>query len=61
MGKTVERRLKDYKGFQVWKVTENKGCHNEKTTYWANTHDGDNYNVFPTLARLKLEIDKYIS
>ena len=25
MGETIEKRLKDYKGFEVWKVTDNKG------------------------------------
>lgn len=33
MGETIEKRLKDYKGYQVWKVTDNKGCSNEEIIY----------------------------
>ena len=25
MSETIEKRLKDYKGFEVWKITDNKG------------------------------------
>ena len=36
MGETVEKRLKDYKGFEVWKITDNKGTRKEEVTYMLN-------------------------
>lgn len=47
-----ERRLKDYKGYQVWKCTDDSGKEKE-VFYMLNTQDGDNVNVFRTLAELK--------
>lgn len=53
MGETVEKRLKDINGFQVWKITDNKGLRGEKTTYMLNDSEGNNIDCFPTLAELK--------
>lgn len=53
MGETVERRLADYKGFQVWKVTDNKGLKSETITYMLNNQDDDNLNCFDNLKDLK--------
>lgn len=50
---TVEKRLKDYKGFQVWKIIDNKGMVNEEVVYMLNDYDGNNVNCFETLAELK--------
>lgn len=57
MGETIEKRLKDYKGYQVWKVIDNKGLHDETTTYMLNDQDGDNINCFSTLKELKEYVD----
>lgn len=57
MGETVEKRLKDYKGYQVWKITDNKGCTNEETTYMLNNQEGDNINCFSTLAEFRKYVD----
>lgn len=59
MGETIEKRLKDYKGYQVWKITDNKGTRNEKTTYMLNDYDDNNINCFATLAELKRFADNY--
>lgn len=53
MGEIVGKRLKDINGFQVWKVTDNKGLRNETTTYMLNDSEGNNINCFSTLAELK--------
>lgn len=50
---TIEKRLKDINGLQVWKVIDNKGERNEETTYMLNTQDDDNINCFSTLKELK--------
>ena len=47
MRETIEKRLKDYKGYQVWKVTDNKGFHDEEITYMLNDQDGTTSIVFP--------------
>ncbi len=47
----TERRLKDYKGNQVWKCTDEKG----EVFYMYNTQDGDLINVYKTLEQLKKE------
>lgn len=57
MGETIERRLKDYKGYQVWKVIDNKGLRNETTTYMLDDQDDNNINCFDTLAKLKKYVD----
>ena len=57
MSKTIEKRLKDYKGFEVWKVTDNKGLRNETTTYMLNDSEGNNINCFSTLKELKQYAD----
>lgn len=54
---TIEKRLKDYKGYQVWKVTDNKGLHDEEITYMLNDQNGDNINCFTSLADLKKYAD----
>lgn len=55
---TIERRLSDYKGYQVWKVIDNKGMRNEETTYMLNDEDDNNINCFRTLVELKKYVDK---
>lgn len=57
MGEIIERRLKDYKGFTVLKVVENKGTKEEKVTYWLNDNDDNTINVFKTLKELKHDVD----
>ncbi len=59
MGETIEKRLKDYKGYQVWKITDNKGLHNETITYMLNDQDGNNIDCFISLAALKKFADNY--
>lgn len=59
MGETIEKRLKDYKGYQVYKITDNKGTHKETTTYMLNDQDDNNINCFTTLAALKKFADNY--
>lgn len=54
---TIEKRLKDYKGFQVWKITDNKGMKNETITYMLNDSEENNINCFGTLAELKKYVD----
>ncbi len=49
---TIEKRLKDYKGYQVYKVID-KGCINEEITYMLNDQEGNNINCFTSLAALK--------
>ena len=52
MGETVEKRLKDYKGFEVWKITDNKGTSKE-VVYMLNDSEGNNIDCFkgyPTIA-----------
>lgn len=56
---TIEKRLKDYKGYQVYKVIDNKGCRNEETTYMLNDQEGNNINCFTSLASLKKFADHY--
>lgn len=53
MTETLEKRLKDYKGYQVWKVVDDKGMRNETTTYMLNDGEGNNIGCFATLAELK--------
>jgi hypothetical protein len=57
---TIEKQLTDYKGFQVWKVTDNKGLRNEITTYNAYTQNDDLFDSKQSLAELKKSIDSYI-
>lgn len=57
MGETIEKRLKDYKGYQVYKINDNKGTRNESTTYILNDQDGNNIDCFTSLAALKKFID----
>ena len=59
MNETIEKRLKDYKGYQVYKIIDNKGAHNETTTYMLNDQDGNNIDCFPKLAELKKFADNY--
>lgn len=59
MGETIEKRLKDYKGYQVYKITDNKGTRKETTTYMLNDQDGNNINCFTNLAALKKFADNY--
>ena len=53
IGETIEKRLKDYKGYQVWKVTDNKGLSSEKITYMLNDQDGNNVNCFSSMTALR--------
>lgn len=57
MGETIEKRLKDYKGYQVSKIIDNKGLKDEKITYMLDTQDGDNINCFTSLKELKKYVD----
>ena len=55
---TIEKRLKDYKGYQIYKVYDK--CENGKIinlVYMANTQDGDNVNCLDNLTDLKRFID----
>lgn len=54
---TNEKKMKDYKGFSVWKVTDNKGMKNETITYMLNDSEENNINCFETLAELKKYVD----
>lgn len=56
IGETIEKRLKNYKGYQVWKVTDNKGLQSETVTYMLNDPDGNNLNCFSSLSELKKSI-----
>lgn len=47
--KMEERRLKDYKGNQVWKCKDEKG----DIFYMYNTQDGDCINVYKSLKDLR--------
>lgn len=53
MGETIEKRLKDCNGYQVWKIIDNKGMRDETTTYMLNGQDGNNINCFTSLSTLK--------
>ena len=53
----IEKKLKDYKGFSVWKITDNKGMKNETITYMLNDSEENNINCFETLAELKKYVD----
>jgi len=59
MGETIEKRLKDYKGYQVYKIIDNKGTRKEITTYMLNDQDDNNINCFTDLAALKRFADNY--
>lgn len=59
MGETIEKRLKDYKGYQVYKIIDNKGTHKEVTTYMLNDQDDNNINCFTSLTALKKFADNY--
>ena len=59
MGETIEKRLKDYKGFEVWKVIDDKETRKEKVTYMLNDSEGNNINCFQTLKELKQFADNY--
>lgn len=54
----MEKRLKDYKGFQVWKITDNYKLKSEKTIYMLNDNNDDNINCFSSLSDLKKYTDK---
>ena len=54
---TIEKRLKDCNGYQVWKIIDNKGLRDETATYMLNTQDGDNVNCFASLVELKKYAD----
>lgn len=50
---TIEKRLKDYKGYQVYKIIDNKGTRQEKITYMLSDQEENNINCFSSLAELK--------
>lgn len=56
---SIEKRLKDYKGFQIWKITDNKRLRNEKITYMINDQDENNCNCSTSLEGAKKWIDEY--
>lgn len=59
IGDTVERRLKDYKGYAVWKITDNKGTRHEEITYMLQDDEDNNINCFLSLQDLKRWTDEY--
>ncbi len=59
MGETIEKRLKDYKGYQIYKIIENSCTRNEIVTYMLNNQDGNNIDCFISLAGLKKFADNY--
>lgn len=60
MGETVEKRLKDYKGFQILKITDNIGLRTEKTTYIAYDNEENLIDAKETLQELKKVLNNYI-
>ena len=50
---TIEKRLKDYKGYQVYKIIDNKGTRQEKIDYAICDQEGNIINCFSSLAELK--------
>lgn len=50
---TIEKRLKDFKGYQILKVIDNKGLCSEKTTYIAYKDD-ELVDAKKSLAELKI-------
>lgn len=61
MNKTIEVRLKVYKGFQITKYIENKGTRSEETDYMATTQEDDAFDCDKTLSGLKKKIDTYLN
>lgn len=59
MDETIEKRLKDYQGFEVWKVIDNKGTSKEEVIYMLNDSDDNNINCFQTLKELKQFANNY--
>lgn len=45
---TEEKRLKDVNGFEIWKITDNKGMRNQQITY-AVQDEEDMIDCFKTL------------
>lgn len=45
---TEEKRLKDVNGYEIWKVTDNKGMRNQQVTYLVQDEE-DCLNCFSTL------------
>ncbi len=56
----IEKRLKDYKGFQIWKVTYNKGLRNEEVSYMINDQEENNCNCVGSLNDARKWVDEYI-
>lgn len=56
---TIERRLKDINGLQVWKIIDNKGMRDEQITYMLNDEEGNNIECFDTLKELKEFANNY--
>lgn len=55
---TIEKRLKDYKGYIIFKVYDKYTSGKiENVVYMANTIDGDNVNCMTNLSELKKFID----
>lgn len=59
MGETIEKRLKDYQDFKVWRVIDNKGTSKEEVIYMLNDSDDNNINCFQTLKELKQFANNY--
>lgn len=58
---TIEIRLKDYKGYQVYKFIDDKGTRQEKITYAVcNQEEGEVINCFSSLAELKKYVDRVL-
>lgn len=56
MNGTTEKRLTDYRGYQVIKVVDDYGVKKD-ITYMVNNQDGDNLNCFTNLTALKKWVD----
>ena len=52
----TEKKLKDYKGFSIWKCKDGKG----EIFYTANDKSENIFNVNVKLSDLKKSIDNYI-
>ena len=54
---TIEKRLKDYKGYELYKVYDKHNGKIKNLVYMANTKEGDNVNCMANLSELKRYID----
>jgi hypothetical protein len=57
---TIEKKLSDYRGFTIYKITDNKGLSNKETTYEASTENDALFDCSKSLKDLKKSIDRYL-